>query len=616
MSSSNLFESINIAKSGLNVAQIQVDITGKNVANSNDEYYTRQRAVSSALPSRFSNGRHLELGGGVKSVDIERIFDEFVYTDYRESMSKNEYNDMLQSTLKQISSLFPELEGYGLSNDLESYFDAWANLTTNPNEPASKIALTKIAKNLTSSIRQMREGLAGIQDSLDKEVGAYVGEINTAIREIASINRELLLATESQKVDNRVTVVNELRDRRDELELSLAKIVTIDVDRRTVETDSLHEESVIEAGEHYILNIGGFNVVDGVDYSELVAKADSKQDSLINIKYVRQDEKEFNLNDYIQKGKVGALLKLRGTDLDGESTIVGYLQNYMNELDVFTQGLIQATNSNYAKTRANTFSSNLSEIGLRMDIADRVTISSNVQVGTFTLNLFDQSENYVGSKEIFIDEKTSMQDIVNQINSNTDDNNDNSPNNDINDKFSAHFTNNAFSINSTQDKGKFFLSIEDGDTNFAGALALRRFFSGSSAIDIDIDLSLEKKPEELTAHVLTKNGKDLLGNYMTKLQSDDIQFYDNGSISATATLGDYFNNLLSVVANDTKMAIEQHNTSSTIHEAITETFNAIGKVNVDEELTNLMKFQAGYVANAKVLTTVDEMLNTLLGIKQ
>ena len=616
MSSSNLFESINIAKSGLNVAQIQVDITGKNVANSNDEYYTRQRAVSSALPSRFSNGRHLELGGGVKSVDIERIFDEFVYTDYRESMSKNEYNDMLQSTLKQISSLFPELEGYGLSNDLESYFDAWANLTTNPNEPASKIALTKIAKNLTSSIRQMREGLAGIQENLDKEVGAYVGEINTAIREIASINRELLLATESQKVDNRVTVVNELRDRRDELELSLAKIVTIDVDRRTVETDSLNEESVIEAGEHYILNIGGFNVVDGVDYSELVAKADSKQDSLINIKYVRQDEKEFNLNDYIQKGKVGALLKLRGTDLDGESTIVGYLQNYMNELDVFTQGLIQATNSNYAKTRANTFSSNLSEIGLRMDITDRVTISSNVQVGTFTLNLFDQSENYIGSKEIFIDEKTSMQDIVNQINSNTDDNNDNSPNNDINDKFSAHFTNNVFSISSTQDKGKFFLSIEDGDTNFAGALALRRFFSGSSARDIDIDLSLEKKPEELTAHVLTKNGKDLLGNYMTKLQSDDIQFYDNGSISATATLGDYLNNILSVVANDTKIAIEQHNTSNTIHEAITETFNAIGKVNVDEELTNLMKFQAGYVANAKVLTTVDEMLNTLLGIKQ
>ena len=616
MSSANLFESINIAKSGLNVAQIQVDITGKNVANANDEYYTRQRAVASALPSRFSNGRHLELGGGVKSVDIQRIFDEFVYTDYRESTSTNEFNDQLQDTLKQISSLFPELAGYGLSSDLESYFDAWANLTTNPNESASKIALVKVAKSLTDSIKQLREGLAIMQENLDKEVGAYVGEINTAIREIASINKELLIASESQKESNRVTVINELRDRRDELELSLAKIVSLDVDRRTVETDSLSEEDVIEAGEHYVLNIGGFNVIDGVGYSELVAKADSKEDSLLNIKYVRQDEKEFNLNDYIQKGKLGALLKLRGTDIGGESTITGYLQNYMNELDTFAKGLIQATNSNYAKTKSTTFVSDLQELGIAVDSNDPFTAYSNVQTGVFTINLFDQNESYVGSKEIFIDEKTTMQNVVDQINSNTDDNNDSSPNNDINDKFSAQFINNIFSINSTQDKGKFFLSIEDGATNFAGALSLRKFFSGSNAKDIDIDLPLEKKPENLSAHVLTQNGKSLLGNDMTKLQSDDINFYDKGKVTSSATLGDYLNNILAIVANDTKTAIEQHKTSDTIHNAITETFNSIGKVNVDEELTNLMKFQAGYVANAKVLTTVDEMLNTLLGIKQ
>ncbi|MBP6498279.1 MAG: hypothetical protein KA253_06360, partial [Campylobacteraceae bacterium] len=36
---------------------------------------------------------------------------------------------------------------------------------------------------------------------------------------------------------------------------------------------------------------------------------------------------------------------------------------------------------------------------------------------------------------------------------------------------------------------------------------------------------------------------------------------------------------------------------------------------VDEELANLMKFQTAYSANAKIITTIDQMLDTLLGIK-
>ncbi|MDY3114104.1 MAG: flagellar basal body rod C-terminal domain-containing protein, partial [Helicobacter sp.] len=33
-------------------------------------------------------------------------------------------------------------------------------------------------------------------------------------------------------------------------------------------------------------------------------------------------------------------------------------------------------------------------------------------------------------------------------------------------------------------------------------------------------------------------------------------------------------------------------------------------------LVNLIRFQSGYSANAKMITTIDEMINTLLGIKQ
>jgi flagellar hook-associated protein 1 FlgK len=36
---------------------------------------------------------------------------------------------------------------------------------------------------------------------------------------------------------------------------------------------------------------------------------------------------------------------------------------------------------------------------------------------------------------------------------------------------------------------------------------------------------------------------------------------------------------------------------------------------MDEEMTNLMKFQSGYQAAAKVITTISTMMDALMGIK-
>ena len=45
-------------------------------------------------------------------------------------------------------------------------------------------------------------------------------------------------------------------------------------------------------------------------------------------------------------------------------------------------------------------------------------------------------------------------------------------------------------------------------------------------------------------------------------------------------------------------------------------YNQLTKVDKDEELLNLMKFQATYTANAKIVTAIDEMIQTLLGLKR
>ncbi len=44
--------------------------------------------------------------------------------------------------------------------------------------------------------------------------------------------------------------------------------------------------------------------------------------------------------------------------------------------------------------------------------------------------------------------------------------------------------------------------------------------------------------------------------------------------------------------------------------------DAVAGVNLDEEMTSLVKYQHSYKAAAKLITTADEMFQTLLGLKQ
>ena len=42
---------------------------------------------------------------------------------------------------------------------------------------------------------------------------------------------------------------------------------------------------------------------------------------------------------------------------------------------------------------------------------------------------------------------------------------------------------------------------------------------------------------------------------------------------------------------------------------------SVSGVNIDEEMTNLMTFQRAYEASAHLVTTVDQMIQTILAMK-
>ena len=108
-------------------------------------------------------------------------------------------------------------------------------------------------------------------------------------------------------------------------------------------------------------------------------------------------------------------------------------------------------------------------------------------------------------------------------------------------------------------------------------------------------------------------------NNITSLTSNDlenlaqIQWDDNVSIGSSSTsFSEFYQNLLVTISSNVENNSFKQESQDAIVNSLQSTYNNLTKVDSDTEQINLLQYQAAYEANAKVITAVDEMLQTLL----
>lgn len=94
-----------------------------------------------------------------------------------------------------------------------------------------------------------------------------------------------------------------------------------------------------------------------------------------------------------------------------------------------------------------------------------------------------------------------------------------------------------------------------------------------------------------------------------------IQWDDNISIgSLNSSFSEFYQNLLVTISSNVENNNFKLESQNAIVNSLESTYNNLTKVDPDEEMINLLQYQAAYEANAKVITVVDEMLQTLLNM--
>lgn len=206
------FGTLNVAVSGLNVAQMGLGVTGHNLSNVNTVGYTRQQAIQSDFLYRTVgvNGiGSLQIGMGASLVGVRQIRDKYLDVQFRNENSKLSYYDAKYDAGSQIESLLAELEGeYSTQEVFTDLWDSLQELSQNPSSIDARGNFINTASTVVDKMNSLYNGLVEYQHDLDSRVKEVVTEINYLTKQISDLNK--VIASNEVTGDS----ANDFRDQR------------------------------------------------------------------------------------------------------------------------------------------------------------------------------------------------------------------------------------------------------------------------------------------------------------------------------------------------------------------------------------------------------------------
>lgn len=134
------------------------------------------------------------------------------------------------------------------------------------------------------------------------------------------------------------------------------------------------------------------------------------------------------------------------------------------------------------------------------------------------------------------------------------------------------------------------------------------FFTGTGATDIAVNTAI-KADTNLIAAAVDPAGAPADGSNALAIARLEQAALMNGG---TTTINEYFRASLAELGQQTQQAEMMTNNHDQLVTHLEESQARVAGVSLDEETTNLLKFQHTYQAAARVMTTVDEMIDTII----
>jgi len=134
------------------------------------------------------------------------------------------------------------------------------------------------------------------------------------------------------------------------------------------------------------------------------------------------------------------------------------------------------------------------------------------------------------------------------------------------------------------------------------------FFTGATASDIAVDTNIVSNVNLIAASITGAPGDNSNAIAIANLQNSLLMS------GGTANYDDFYNSLVSDVGIAVQSAQTNCDHQTEMVSSLDNYRESISGVSLDEEMVNLVKFQHAYDAAAKLITAVDEMMNTVMNM--
>lgn len=224
------FAGFTTAQLAMAASQRSIDVTGQNIANINTEGYTRQRLDIASLNlkngSFYNSSNSTRVGYGVDMTGISQLRDPFLDAQYRSQIAKLGTTDAQAAGLEKLQVAFDESTTSGIR-------DAFINLsnalqTLSKDDGYTKENDTVVRSRMQIIVNLLREKAVSLQDirhdTQENFRDTDVKDLNATLKNIAELNTSI---KNSQVLGNPAL---ELMDERNRLLDELGSYLPINVE--------------------------------------------------------------------------------------------------------------------------------------------------------------------------------------------------------------------------------------------------------------------------------------------------------------------------------------------------------------------------------------------------
>ncbi|HWD41128.1 MAG TPA: flagellar hook-associated protein FlgK [Fimbriimonas sp.] len=136
------------------------------------------------------------------------------------------------------------------------------------------------------------------------------------------------------------------------------------------------------------------------------------------------------------------------------------------------------------------------------------------------------------------------------------------------------------------------------------------FFTGTGAADFDLDPGVQGDPTKIAFGTSGAASDAGVAQQIADLSSQKMSALGNQTIS------DSYSTLVGRIGADGQTATNSQATQTAISQQIQSQIQSVSGVNLDEEMSNLLRFQSSYQAAAQALNAVNQTTQTLLSMVQ